>query len=123
MDKNKKAGIDLKAKRKAEEREIVNTIIGEISEKHIFSDLEIQEYKEKLLKYLDELVQAFDERDEFDLNIIRDPHEYARKIKNVEMCLVTYNGRQCEESELGKKNIIGDSKVKELKSGVSESDF
>ncbi len=136
MDKNKKAGIDLKAKRKAEEKEIVNTIIGEISEKHIFSDLEIQEYEEKLLNYLDKLVQEqeFDERDEFELDIMSDPHEFeldimsdphefARKIKNTEMRLVTYNERQCEESEFREARIMGDAEVKEEISGLPESDF
>lgn len=123
MDKNKKAEIDLKAKRKAEEKEIVNAIMEKVKEKHIFSGLEIQEYEEILLNYLEKLVQEFDERDEFELDIMSDPHEYARKIKNTEMRLVTHNKRQCEESEFRKARIIGDAKVKEEISGLSESDF
>lgn len=108
---------------KVAEREIIDTIIEEISEKHFFSDSEIQEYEKKITNYLDKLVQEFDRNDEFDLNIISNPHEYARKIKTRKDDIVIYKGRECEVYELHKKNIIGDAKIKEVYAGMQKSDF
>lgn len=108
---------------KVAEREIIDTIIEKISEKHFFSDSEIQEYEKELTNYLDKLVQEFDRNDEFDLNIISNPHEYARKIQERKAHIVTYKGRECEEDELHKKNIIGDAKIEEVYAGVKKSDF
>lgn len=128
MRKNEKSrqGIEIsnmQARKKAKGKEFINQIIEEIREKCSLPDSEIQEYEEKLLRTLDDLVKQFDEKDEFNLKIVSAPHEYARIIQGTNGRLIEYKGYYCEEEEIRKRRIIGDAKVEETAYGLEKSDF
>lgn len=112
MRKNETKNTHIQSSQKAEVRQIISTILEEISKKCDLPDQVLRDYREKLSSDLYRLLKKFDEKAEFTLKIVSNPHEYAEMIREVDFRMVNYDGRDCKEEVFLKKNVIGDTKFK-----------